>query len=143
VPGAARSHTRASARLAIVLVALSLLVALNGARLGRHAFVQASKIYTAWPDEPSKAERLVAHLQPWLPDRGTIGYLRQDFSWAEADRMARFFMLQYALVPRVLVYGSAPDLLIVDGPFNASDELTGFGVIVEIDDVRVYGRSRQ
>jgi hypothetical protein len=47
-----------------------------------------------------------------LPAGGTVGYLPTDH-WPAADDVRRFYLAEYALTPRIVVIGTAPEFVIV------------------------------
>lgn len=49
---------------------------------------------------------------PYLPPHGQVGYLKPDFSRANAGDLAGFYQAQYAVAPRIVVEGTQPDVVI-------------------------------
>lgn len=49
---------------------------------------------------------------PHLPPHGPVGYLKPDFSRANASDLAGFYQAQYAVAPRIVVEGAQPDVVI-------------------------------
>ncbi len=63
-------------------------------------------------DGASTADRIFAAVAPLLPATGRVGYLKTGFLRSNAADLAAFFQAQYALAPRILVEGTAPDVVI-------------------------------
>ena len=65
------------------------------------------------PDLVSREVERYPPLIPWLPGRGTVGYLPEEQQTSEA--FLRFTLAQYVLTPRIVVTGTGPDFVIA-GP---------------------------
>ena len=57
-------------------------------------------------------DRLYRDLAPWLPPTGQIGYIPPP-DWPSAGAIRDFFLASYALAPRRVVVGTAPEFVIV------------------------------
>jgi hypothetical protein len=88
-------------------------VAINAVMLVRRSALE-------WPgaggpatrDAVTASDDAFRRMLPHLPPHGRIGYLKTDFSRANAADLEAFFHAQYSLAPRVLVYGTAPDIVV-------------------------------
>lgn len=63
-------------------------------------------------DVPEQVEQRLAPLRGVLPRYGPIGYIDPDHSWRNAAATRSFYLAQYVLAPRVIVYGSEPEYAI-------------------------------
>jgi hypothetical protein len=72
--------------------------------------------YQARQDPPDDgapaADRVFAPVLPLLPAAGQVGYLKTGFRRSNAADLAAFFQAQYALAPRILIAGTAPDVVV-------------------------------
>jgi hypothetical protein len=75
------------------------------------------------PDFLTREIQRYEPLIPSLPLSGTVGYL-QPQDWPSNDAILRFYLAEYALAPRVIVPGTAPDFVIVV-PEALVDDLDG------------------
>jgi hypothetical protein len=63
-------------------------------------------------DLPKEIDRLLGPLNDVLPPYGNIGYIDPDHSWLNANATHQFYLTQYALAPRVLIYNGVFDYVI-------------------------------
>jgi hypothetical protein len=64
------------------------------------------------PDMVTQEAQRYLPLISSLPAQGTVGYFQPD-DWPTADAIRRFYLAEYALTPRVVVFGTAPQFVIV------------------------------
>jgi hypothetical protein len=57
-------------------------------------------------------DRLYRELAAWLPPTGSIGYIPPP-DWPSAGAVRDFFLASYALAPRHVIVGTAPEFVIV------------------------------
>jgi hypothetical protein len=63
-------------------------------------------------DDVTLADDAFRRMLPFLPERGTVGYLKSDFTRSNAADLAAFFQAQFAIAPRILVNGTDADFVI-------------------------------
>jgi hypothetical protein len=85
-------------------------------------------------------DRLYRELAPWLPPTGQIGYIPPP-DWPSPDAVRDFYLASYALAPRRVVVGTAPEFVIVpaaasvapgtdpSAPTSNNPRLAGFGLV--------------
>jgi hypothetical protein len=64
------------------------------------------------PDIVTREAKRYEPLISSLPIQGTVGYFQPD-DWPTADAVRRFYLAEYALTPRIVVFGTAPQFVIV------------------------------
>jgi hypothetical protein len=76
------------------------------------------------PDIVTREDQHYAPLAASLPAGGTVGYLPPE-GWPAIDEVRRFYLAQYALTPRIVVIGTAPEFVIVvpDASVEAGESL--------------------
>jgi hypothetical protein len=79
----------------------------------------------SWISEVEERDRLYQQLLPWLPPSGQIGYIPPP-DWPSADAVRDFYLTSYALAPRRIVVGTAPEFVIVTpaGRIDADTDLS-------------------
>jgi hypothetical protein len=97
-------------RCLAVRLGLTAFVALGAVLLLRRISFQLHQDPRA--DGASTADRVFSAVVPLLPAAGRVGYLETGFLRSNAADLAAFFQAQYALAPRILVAGTAPDVVI-------------------------------
>jgi hypothetical protein len=99
-------------------------------------------------------DQLFQSLKAWLPPDGQVGYI-QSTNWPHPDAIRDFYLATYALAPRRVVMGVAPEFVLVppeariDADVGISDfksrdpRLEGF-LLVKSDPsgARVFRRAR-
>jgi hypothetical protein len=112
------------------------------ARLGFTAFVALNAVFLIRRislqlrqpprlDGASAADRMLSAVLPFLPVGGQVGYLKADFLRSNAADLAAFFQAQYAVAPRILVAGTAPDFVIAVARDGRSLPAVPVGFITE------------
>ena len=94
-----------------IAAAFLVVIAVAGAVPTLRGDWQALISHRTRPDLVSEQDRAYRELIPWLPERGRIGY-RPTEDWPSADAIRRFYLAEYALTPRVIVIGTAPEFVI-------------------------------
>jgi hypothetical protein len=102
---------RATGR-AVPLLLCAALILLGEQQVARLAVGEYLRSRTNPTDVPARIERLVSQLDDVLPPAGYIGYIDPDHSWFNANATRQFYLTQYALAPRVLVYNTLPNYVI-------------------------------
>lgn len=97
--------------------ALLLMLPLVAVGLEEARMITATKyLYVMWSrgfvDAPEQLEQRLRPLRTVLPKYGYVGYVNPDHSWVNAQATRTFYLAQYALAPRILVYGSEPEYAI-------------------------------
>lgn len=88
-------------------------VAINALMLARRSALEwPGANRSATRDAVTASDDAFRRMLPHLPPHGQIGYLKMDFSRANAADLAAFFHAQYSLAPRVLVAGTDPDVVV-------------------------------
>ena len=102
-------------------------------------------------DPVTREVQRYALLTAWLPASGAVGYLPPD-RWPADDEVRRFYLAQYALTPKIVVIGTAPEFVIVvpeaaidggDSPGTAARDprLAGFVLYKRFsNDLRIFKR---
>jgi hypothetical protein len=106
-------NVRGSQALRLGLLVLPVVAILMGelqtARMIRAEYYRRS---SPGADLPKEMDRLVAQFDDALPPYGYIGYIDPHHSWLNANATRQFYLTQYALAPRVLVYNTLPNYVI-------------------------------
>lgn len=94
-------------------VVLACFVLLNGVVFAFRARIEV-RILSApnYRDPVSTLDEAFVRALPHLPPHGQVGYLKPDFSRANAGDLAGFYQAQYAVAPRIVVEGALPDVVI-------------------------------
>ena len=102
-------------------------------------------------DVVEREDRRYAPVAASLPAGGTIGYLPLE-NWPAVDAIRRFYLAQYALTPRIVVLGTAPEFVIVvpevsvkgediPGAIARDPRLAGFGLYKQLSNgMRIFRR---
>jgi hypothetical protein len=131
------SALRCSRTIQAVLLALPLAAILIGElqvlRYTRFAYLRARHGYL---DTAQEIDRLIGQIEPALPPFGSVGYIDPGHSWSNPKSTYQFYLTQYAIVPRVLVYDTRPDHVIyfshLEAPLNAAAVPEGMRVSLQI-----------
>jgi len=97
--------------------------------------------HTAVAGEPiGTYDRSFRAIAPFVPRQGVIGYL-DPADWSGPDTVRAFYLAEYALAPRIVVFGTAPEFLIVVPETGVRAEtadldprLTGFALVRQFED---------
>lgn len=127
-----------SARLVLAVVFL-LIVGVPG-YIARIRDERTIAISTGGADAASRAQVSFDALKPFVPLKGRIGYL-QPSDWPRAEAIFLFYLAEYSLTPRLVVFGTDADFVIavpqtgVQADAAASDpRLNGFALVHRFQD---------
>jgi hypothetical protein len=100
-----------------VIRVLLMIFPLMALGLGEAQVLKATRQeYLRWSagivDIPEREEQRLASLRYVLPEYGSIGYVDPDQSWSDPAAIRAFYLTQYALAPRIIVYGAEPEYVI-------------------------------
>ena len=94
-------------------------------------------------DSVTVVDSTLARMLPHLPPRGAIGYLKPEYEPSNAADLRDFVRAQYALAPRILVPGSAPDFVVAVARSEMPPVPDGFVVDTAFSGrVALYRRAR-
>ena len=142
----------AFARIRVCLAAACLLTV--GFRANISPLLADWRTLAAKGNRPDIVTRVAQRYEPLissLPIQGTVGYFQPD-DWPTADAVRRFYLAEYALTPRVVVFGAAPQFVIVvpevslesgenRGLASRDPRLTDFALYEKFDNgLRVFRR---
>ena len=103
-----RTKVFGTAILALPILA----VVLGEIQVARATHREYRRRVAAQVEMPERLAQRLAPLQSVLPAYGRIGYIDPDHSWLNATSTRTFYLTQFVLAPRVLVYSTEPDLVL-------------------------------